>query len=48
MILSQMVKILKNGFLVKLFGKYKIISYNSVYHDMLSKSPVPLIVKKNL
>ena len=35
MILSQMVKILKNGFLVKLFGKSKIISYNSFYHNMI-------------
>ena len=42
MILSQMVKILKNGFLVKLFGKYKITSYNSFYHDMFVQVPSTL------
>ena len=46
MILSQMVKILKNGFLVKLFGKYKIISYNSFYHDMFVQVPSTLNSKE--
>ena len=42
MILSWMVRILKNGFLVKLFGKSKNILYNSFYHNMFVQVPSTL------